>query len=71
MRVRWIAADDEDDVGFIDGVEILCARRRAEGLAQSIAGRRMANSRASVDIVVAKTAADKLLNEIGLFGRAA
>ena len=71
MRVRWIAADDEDDVGIIDGVEILGSRRRAEGLAQSIAGRRMADSRASVDIIVTETAADQLLNEIGLFRRAA
>lgn len=42
MRVSWIAADDEDDIGFIDGVEILGSRRRAESLAQSIASRRMA-----------------------------
>ena len=56
----------EDDVGLVDRVEILRAGRGAEGLVEAIAGRRMADARAGVDVIVAEAAADQLLNEIAL-----
>ncbi len=71
MGVGRIAADDQNDVGLRHRVEILRAGRRAEGLAQAIAGRRMANARACVDIIIAEAAADQLLHEIGFLDRAA
>ena len=71
MRVGRIAADDENDIGLVDGVEILRAGGRAEGLAEAIAGRRMADARARVDIIIAEAAADELLHEKGLLAGAA
>src|SRR5208283_3116678 len=56
--------------GVGDRVEILRARRRAEGLGEPIAGRRVANPRASVNIVVAESGANEFLDEIGLLDRA-
>ena len=67
MAVGRVGADDEHDVGVLDGIEILRAGRSAEGGLEAVAGRRMADARASIDIVVAEAAADQLLDEIGLF----
>ena len=52
---------------MLDRVEILRAGRGAEGRGQPIAGRRMADAGAGVDIVVAETGADQLLHQIGFF----
>ena len=52
-------------------VEILRAGRGAEGRLQAIAGRRVADARAGIDIVVAEAGADQLLDEIGLLVGAA
>ena len=54
MTVGRVGADDHDDVGLLDAVEILRAGGRAECRLQAIAGRRMADAGASVDIVVAE-----------------
>jgi hypothetical protein len=59
------------DVGVLDRVEILRAGRGAEGLAEAVAGRRMADAGAGIDIVVAEAGADQLLHQIGLFVGAA
>ena len=56
---------------MFDRVEILGAGRGAEGGGKAIAGRRMADPGAGVDIVVAKAGADQLLDEIGLLVGAA
>ena len=48
---------------FVYGLEILRAGRGAEGLRQAEAGRRVANARASVDVVVAEPGANHLLNQ--------
>ena len=69
--VGRVGADDHDDVGVLDRVEILRAGRGAEGLAEAVAGRRMADAGAGVDIVVAEAGADQLLDEIGLLVGAA
>ena len=67
MRGGRIGADDHDDVGVLDGVEVLRAGRRAVGLAEAIAGRRMADARAGIDVVVAEAGADELLHQERLF----
>ena len=67
MGGRRIGADDHDDVGMLDRVEILRAGRGAERRRQAVAGRRMADAGAGVDIVVAEAAADQLLHQIGFF----
>ena len=62
-----IGADHHHDVGMFDRVEILRTGRGAESGRQAVAGRRMADTGAGVDIVVAETAADQLLHQIGFF----
>ena len=52
-----------DHVGLVDRVEILRAGRGAEGLAEAIAGRRMADPGAGIDVVVAEDGADQLLDQ--------
>ena len=64
MRVGRIAADDQDDVGLVDRIEILRAGGSAEGLVEAIAGRRVTDARAGVDVVIAEARANELLNEI-------
>ena len=63
MSVGRIGADDDHDIRFVDGLEILRAGRGAEGLRQAEASRRMANARAGVDVVVAEPGANHLLNQ--------
>ncbi len=63
MGVGRIGADDDHDIRLIDRLEILRAGRGAEGLGQAEAGRRVANARAGVDVVVAESGANHLLNQ--------
>ena len=67
MAVGRVGADDDDDIGVLDRIEILRAGRGAEGGAEAVAGRRMADAGAGIDIVVAEAGADQLLDEIGFF----
>ncbi|TPV98190.1 MAG: hypothetical protein USCAAHI_02356 [Beijerinckiaceae bacterium] len=71
MRVGRIGADDHHHVGLLDRIEILSSGRRAESGPEAIAGRRMADPRAGIDIVVAEAGANEFLDEIGLFVGAA
>ncbi len=71
MAVRRVGADDHRNVGELDRIEVLRAGRGAEGLAEAVAGRRVADAGAGVDIVVAETGAHQLLHQIGLFVGAA
>lgn len=71
MPVGRVGADDDDDIGMLDRVEILRAGRGAERLAEAVAGRRMADAGAGIDIVIAETGADQLLDEEGLLVGAA
>ncbi len=64
MPVRRVGADHHDDIGLFDRAEILRACRRAEGLGQAIAGGRMADARAGIDIVVVESGAHHLLHHI-------
>ena len=63
MAIGGVGADDDNHIGRLDAVEILGAGRCAEGGFQAIAGRRMANPRTGIDIVVAKCRAHQLLHE--------
>ena len=67
MPIGRVGADDHDHIGFVDRIEILGSRRRAESGPEAIAGRRMADPRASIDIVITETGADQFLDEVGLF----
>ena len=72
MAVRRVGADHDHHVGMLDAIEILRARRGTEGLAQAIAGGRMAHPRAGIDIVRSEPGAQQLLHEEGfLIGAAA
>ena len=71
MAVSRIRADHEDHVGLHHRIEILGSRRFAHGLAQAVAGRRVANPGAGVDVVVAEPGAHEFLHEIGFLVRAA
>ncbi len=54
MTIGRIAADDEHHIGIFDGVEILRAGGGAEGGAEAVAGRRVADARAGIDIIIAE-----------------
>ena len=71
MRGGRVGADDHGDIGVLDRVEVLRAGRGAESGRQAIAGRRMADAGAGIDIVVAEAGADQLLHQIGFFVGAA
>ena len=64
MPVRRVGTDDDDDIGLGDRGEILCARRSAESLAEAIAGGRVANAGAGVDVVILEGGADQFLNNV-------
>src|SRR3546814_15694221 len=71
MAIGGIGANDHDHVGELDAVKILRPGRGAEGRLQPITGWRVADACAGIDIVVAKTLPDQLLNEEGLLVGAA
>ena len=71
VPVGRVGADDEDHVRLLDAVEILRARRSAEGGLEAVSGRRVADARAGIDIVVAEALPDQLLDEVGLLVGAA
>ena len=71
VGVGRVGADDHDDVGKIDALEVLRAGRLAERLLQPVAGGRVADAGAGVDVVVAEAGADQLLDEEGLLVGAA
>ena len=66
VAVGRVGADDQDDVGLLDRFEVLRAGRGAERGLQAVAGRRVADAGAGVDIVVAEAGAHQLLDEIDL-----
>ena len=71
MAVRRVGADDDGDVRLLDGIEVLRAGRGAEGGLEAVARRRMADTRAGIDIVVAEALAHQLLHQVGLLVGAA
>ena len=71
MAFGRVRADDDDDVRLHHGVEGLRAGRLANRALQPVAGRRVADARAGVDVVVAERGAHELLHEERLLVRAA
>ena len=71
VAVGRVGADDDDDVGLFDRIEVLRAGRGAVGLAEPVAGGRVADAGAGVGVVVAEDGADHLLHEVGFLVRAA
>ena len=67
MCIGRVGPDNHDHIRFIDRIEILGSGRRPEGGLQTIAGWRMADPRASIDVVVPETRANEFLDEVGLF----
>jgi hypothetical protein len=64
MGVARVGADHDDDIGLLDGLEGLRAGRLAQGLLEAVAGRRMADAGAGVDVVVAEGGAHQLLHQV-------
>ena len=56
---------------FVDRLEVLRAGRGAERRHQAVAGRRVADAGAGIDVVVAEGGAHQLLDEVGLLVGAA
>ena len=67
MAVGRIGADDHDDVGMLDGVEVLRSGGGAERRGEAVAGRRMADARAGIDVVVAEAGTDQFLHHEHFF----
>ena len=63
MRLARIGADHHDHVGQRDRLEGLRAGRGAVGLPEAVAGGRVADARAGVDVVVAERRAHHLLHQ--------
>ena len=71
VPVGRVGANDHDDVGMLDRVEILGAGRGAVSGLEAVAGRRVADPGAGIDVVVAEAGAHELLHHEGLLVGAA
>ena len=71
VPIGGIRADDQDHVGLANRVEGLGPGRFAQGLLETIAGGRVADAGAGVDVVVAEGGAHQFLHQISLFVGAA
>ena len=67
VSVGGVGPDDQDDVGIFDAIKILRSRAGAKGCFEAVSGRRMAHTRAGIDIVIAKACPDKFLHKEGFF----
>src|SRR5512144_3203721 len=70
VRVRRVGADDDHDIGVIYRVEVLGAGGLSERRLEAVAGGRVADPRAGIDIVVAERSAHQLLDQVRLLVRA-
>ncbi len=71
VAVGRVRADHDDDVGLLHRGEGLGARGFAERVLEAVAGRRMADARAGVDVVGQERRAHQLLDQVGLLVAAA
>ena len=71
MPVCRVCPDHDHHIRLHHAVEILRAGGGAEGGLQAVAGRRVADAGAGIDIVVAEAGADQFLDEESLLVRAA
>ena len=69
VTIGRVGADQQDDIGFLHAVEGLRACRRAQRLFQAIAGWRMTDAGAGIDVVIVKAGADQLLHDIHFLDR--
>ncbi len=67
MGVGRVGAHDQDDIRVHDGIKRLGTGRGAERGAEAVAGRRVADPGAGIDVVVAEGRADQLLHQVRLF----
>jgi hypothetical protein len=67
---RGVGADDQDHVGLFTDLKVWVPAD-CPGLAQAIAGGRVADAGAGIDVVVAEGGAHQLLHQIGFFVGAA
>src|SRR5450830_613062 len=71
VGIAGVGAHHQDHVGLHHRVETLGAGGLAQGLFQAIAGRRMADPRAGVDVIVAEGGPHQFLHQVGFFVGAA
>ena len=71
MRIGGVSPDHDDDIGGGHRFEVLGARRGAERLLEPVAGRRVADPGAGVDVVITERRPDHLLHHEDLFVGAA
>ena len=71
MTVGRVGADQQDDVGILHTAERLRAGRGAERLLQPVTRRRMTDTRAGIDVVVAEAGADQFLHDVDFLDCAA
>src|SRR5471032_1322590 len=71
VGVAGVGAHHQNHVGLHHRVEALSAGRFAQGLFQAITGRRVADPRAGVDVVVAERGTHQFLHQVGFFVGAA
>ena len=67
MPIGRVGADHQDHVGLANGVEGLGTRGFTQGLLQTVTGRRMTDTGAGVDVVVAEGRTNQFLHQIGFF----
>jgi hypothetical protein len=70
MPVGRIRADDHDHICLVDRGKFLCAGRRTKRGLQAIAGWRVANPGACIDVVVIEHGANEFLHHESFFVRA-
>ena len=71
VGVGRVGADDQDHIGLVDALEVLRAGGFAERLLQAIAGRRVADAGAGVDVIVVEGGADHALHDVDFLVRRA
>ena len=71
MAVGRVGTNYQDDVAILNAVEILRSGTGPKSGFQTVASRRVANPRAGIDIVIAKTGSNQFLHEEGFFVGAA
>ena len=70
VPVGRVGANQQDYVGLFNAVEGLRTRGGAECLLQAVTGRRVADARAGIDIVIVEAGADELLYDVDFLDRA-
>ena len=67
MTIGGVRTNNQDDIAVLDTVKILRSGAGTKSGFEAISGRRMAYTRAGIDVIVTKTGTYKLLHEEGFF----